>query len=340
MTDSLTPRQRDEVQQLGRWRDEGHRLAVGRDGKVSIHPADTGENYVATEQREGAARRQGPSGWQGASGQSGAAAPPESACEDGIADVRQQYLAAIPEIREYYPDLRVIEVEDGVWVVTQIFPIGRDGPSFSICLFLHDDKTMDAKAFAFEGNGLRARAPGLRHTNFPDASICAFCADDGVWAPGRNPLDLLGLYAEWLVCQLFLQTEGVWPGRQYGPDASYRVQEFHADEWCFCGSELRYGRCHADEDRREVVRLKELGLYEPLGERAVPREVIAFAKSAWRIAPAGSNLFPHKFQTPVQASEEMRHYNSRGAAILINASIKPNPTRPISMKSRLLSGSR
>lgn len=338
MTDSLTPGQRDEVQRLGAWRDEGHLLAVGRFGKVSTHPADKGDNDVATEQREGAARRQGPSGRQRAAGSRGAAAPPEPACEDGSPDVRAAYLASMPEIREYYPDLRVIEVEDGIWVVTQILPIGRDGPFFTICLFLHDDKAMDAKAFAFKSDGRHAIPAAERHTNFPDRSICAFCADDAVWRPGESPHILLNLYAEWLVCQLFFEQEGHWPGRQFGPNASYRVQEFRAPEWCHCGSAAQYGNCHMESDRREVARLKELKRYEPLARRTLPPAVKEFAKSGWKHAPLGAELFPHPFRERDEALQEIRARKVQDCAVLLGLAESGSKPTWRSRKAKLLSG--
>ena len=302
MTDSLSHDQNARIQKLGTWRDEGHCLAVARYGEVSIQPANDGDHHEATQQREGAARRQGPSGRQGAAGQSGAAASPEPARKDGSTDVRAQYLAAMPEIEVYYPDLRVIEVEDGIWVVTQIFPIGRDGPYFSVCLFLSDDKTREAKAFAFVGNGAAGEPVGIRHTNFPDASICAFCADDGVWKPGQSPHILLDLYAEWLLCHLFLQQEEYWPGRQWGDHATYRQSEFKDGEWCFCEKGLRYGDCHAPSDAREVARLKHERRYKNLPTRRVPRAVLNFAKSGWESAPPGGALKLCEFMTQIEGA--------------------------------------
>jgi len=332
VTDSPTPAQRDEIRKLGEWRDAGHRLAVGRDGRVSIHLADKGEHHVATEQREGAARRQGPSGRQGAAGSPGAAAPSQSARQDGSADVRAQYLVAMPEIEVYYPDLRVIEVEDGTWVVTQIFPIGRDGPSFSVCLFLSDDKTREAKAFAFAGDGSSGNAVGPRHTNFPDASICAFCADDGIWLPGLSPHILLDLYAEWLLCHLFLKHEGYWPGRQWGDHASYRQKEFKNREWCFCGRGMRYGACHAQSDAQEVARLKRDNLRWDAPPRDVLEEVLAFARSGWTDAPSGAALKLREFISAADAKIAMDRIRSPRLSL---RSLKP-PPKGVSWKSWLL----
>lgn len=286
MIDSLSEDQIEQVVMLGGWRDEGHLLAVSPDGEVSVHPADKGESHVTTEERERTARWQGSSGRQRAAGPSGAAAPPEPARQDGIADLRQQYFDAMAEVREFYPDLRVIEVEDGIWVVTQIFPIGRGGPYFSVCLFLPDRKDLEPTAFAFEKSGKSGKPIGPRHTNFPEASICAYSATDGVWEPGRTPLILLNLYAEWLVCQMFFVSEGYWPGRQSGQDSRYREIEFRDREWCDCPSGKRYGECCKGRDAAAVATARLKGEYVPLPNRSVPRQVIRFARSGWRMPPS------------------------------------------------------
>lgn len=297
MIDSLSKDQIAHIVMLGKWRDEGHCFAVGLNGGVNIHQADKGEYYVATKQWEGASRSQGPSGRQGAAGQSGAAAAPEPSGEDRFAELRSMYFEAMAEVREFYPDLRVIEVQDGIWVVTKILPIGCDGPNFSVCLFLHDSKFFDHKAFAFVGNGRTGKSVGPRHTNFPDASICSHIADDGVWHPGQSPLILLNLYAEWLICQLFHALEGTWPGRQSGLDATYRVIEFHDAEWCDCGSGLRYGQCHRDIDEKAVTLLKLSGRYVPLAPRQVPVSIVRFAKSGFLKPPLPMSFHLHDFQS-------------------------------------------
>lgn len=312
MIDSPSNNQIARIVQLGEWRDEGHCLAVGLYGQVSSRMANDGENHDATKERERTARRQRSSGRQGAagrsgsSGQSGTAAASESSGEDRCSDLRASYLAAMPEIREYYPDLRVIEVEDGIWVVTEIFPIGRDGPFFSVCMFLHDDKGLDAKGFAFVGSGADALAVGKRHTNGPDGSICAFCSFNGVWEPGQSPHVVLDLYAEWLLCHLFLFVTGRWPGKQYGATPEYRHIEFEVREWCFCDFNRRYGDCHAKSDALAVT-AQELGLTcKALDEREIPAAVTSFVRSGWQQAPAGSSLFKHPFVSKEIALNQMR----------------------------------
>jgi hypothetical protein len=204
-------------------------------------------------------------------------------------------MAMMAEVRIYYPNLRVTPVIDGIWVVTQIYPIGRDGPFFTVCLFLHDDNGFDAKAFAFERDGRSGRPVGSRHTNFPDASICSYSAQDGVWEPGDSPLGLLNLYAEWLVCQLFLREFGFWPGAQSGLNATYRIAEFKSEEWCDCGSGRRYGECHQGRDKQEVQRLICLSQYVPLPHRAVPLPVVKFAKTKWGLPPESHEIHLKSF---------------------------------------------
>jgi hypothetical protein len=140
------------------------------------------------------------------------------------------------------------------------------------------------------------RAVGPRHTNFPDASICAFTDEDDAWRPGDNPKILLNLYAEWLVGQLFLSLESYWPGRQAGLDATYRTLEFTDQDWCDCGSEKRYGTCHRAIDQLEVARLKAAGKYVPLPDRIVPPTIAKFASSRWKKLPDMGKLQLHPYE--------------------------------------------
>lgn len=289
MIHSLHAHQTDRIRELGAWRDEGRLFEVGKDGEVGKYHEDQKENSDG-HSRKGAAGR------QGASGPRGPEASSESAGQDGLSEVRGRYLEAMTEVRDFYPDLRVLAIDDGIWLVTQIFPIGRDGPSFSVCLFLPDSKAFDPKGFAFVGGGVRAKVVGYRHTNFPDASICSHIRSDNVWWPGDSPLILLNLYAEWLLCHLYLRVEKRWPGPQAGVDAVYRQTEFKDDEWCGCDSQLRYGQCHKARDLGEVQLLKLSGEYSPIGERRVPQSVIDFAKSRWKMVPPTVTLSLFGFQ--------------------------------------------
>jgi hypothetical protein len=292
MIESLTAHQIDRVRELGAWRDEGRRFAVGKDGEVFKHHEGQKENTDG-HSRQGTAGREGSTGWEGAAGWR-AASPPEPVSQDRREALRASYLQHLPGILAYYASLISREASDGLWVIAQSFPLGRDGPRFWICLFLPYSDGHDPKAFAFRKIAL-PRTVGPRHTNFPDASICAFSSDDDAWRPGDNPLVLLNLYAEWLICQMYLEIAELWPGRQSGLDAVYRQTEFKAEEWCFCDSGLRYGQCHMEADRNKVERLRNKGELFNHGPRKVPPAVLRFAKSHWKRVPVSSDLQLHPY---------------------------------------------
>jgi hypothetical protein len=106
-----------------------------------------------------------------------------------------------------------------------------------------------ARAWGFWGeSGVTRRWIGPRHTNFPDGSICSFVPADGTWLYGDPIIELIDLYTVWAMRHLHLENFGRWPGSQ---DAIYpfeRLAEFHEDEICSCGSQLRYGKCCRKSD--------------------------------------------------------------------------------------------
>lgn len=293
MIESLNAHQIDRVLELGAWRDEGRLFEVGKDGEVSKHHEDQKENSNG-HSRKGPAGREGPAGWEGAAGQR-AAAHAEPAGADRRETLTEKYLGFRPEILLYYSSAHFREIDHGLWVTARMYPLGRDGPCYWICLFLPDNAVFSPKAFAFWRLSPFPRTVGPRHTNFPDASICAFTDEDDAWRPGENPRTLLNLYAEWLLCHLFLRIERRWPGRQVGLDATYREQEFEICEWCDCGSDKRYGACHRDADTLEVERLKASGEYVAIPPRVVPDTIVNFAKSRWDKLPDLTRLPMHRY---------------------------------------------
>lgn len=291
MTESLSDRQIEEVLRLGAWRDEGRLFAVGLNGEVFKYEDDYEEHQDGSRQ------------WRAPSAPASPPAPPtpgasahsEPAGADRSQTLIDKYLGFRPEILRYYPSAYFSEVDRGLWITATILPLGKTGPRYWVCLFLADDPRFSPKAFAFDRLSPVPRAVGPRHTNFPDRSICAFTDEDDAWRPGDSPKVLLNLYAEWLLCQLFLHFEKRWPGRQTGLDAAYRQQEFDLREWCDCGSGARYGQCHYEIDAAEVQKLKVSGAYERLAARVVPLTVVGFAKSRWSKLPDLRQLPLHRY---------------------------------------------
>jgi hypothetical protein len=289
MAESLHPDQIEEVLRLGAWRDAGHRFAVGMNGKVFTYDENKEETQNDFRQRQGA------SAASASPAASRTASHPESGGAHRSQALTDRYLGFRPEILRYYPSAHFLPVDHGLWVTARIYPLGIGTACYWICLFLPDDAIFSPKAFAFHQISPVPRPVGPRHTNFPDGSICAFTDADDAWRPGDDPKILLNLYAEWLVCQLFLRIEKRWPGRQVGLDAAYRQIEFGPDEWCDCGSDQRYGACHAKPDAAEVETLKASGTYEALPGRAVPISVLDFARSRWTKVPDLNRLPMHRY---------------------------------------------
>ena len=291
MIESLNAHQIDRIVELGAWRDEGRRFSVGIHGEVFKHHDDEKEYQDGPRQRQGAAASAPP-----AASPASAASYSQPTGKDRRKALRAQYAKHLRGVKEYYPSVISRELDDGIWVIAQSYPLGRDGPGFWICLFLPYTDLFDPTAFAFWEISPVPWPIGPRHTNYPDASICAFIPADDAWRPGDSPLILLNLYAEWIICQLFSARERKWPGAQFGMDAVYRTAEFGPNDWCSCDSGRRYVDCHLGPDRVEVQLLKLRGEYRELSSRAVPSAVTRFAKSKWRRVPTSCELHLHAYE--------------------------------------------
>ena len=290
MAESLNAHQRDRILELGAWRDQGHRFAVGLHGEVHKHEEHAKDNDNGSGQWQEAAA----SASSGPSSTSGPPAAPGS--EPGSAERRksiiEDYKAHLSEVRRYF-HVTLVETEEGIWLIVPMWPIGKPGPRFTVALYLPPTIDVTPTAFGFRSSGQLARAIGKRHTNSPEGSICAWSDGDIEWAPGDSPFLLLRLYAEWLLCQLFYQSEGYWPGSQsgmVGAEAVYRWNEFDPREWCDCGSQKRYGNCHQFSDAAIIASLKARGKSVAPPLREIPPSVLTFARSDWRKVPPASDL--------------------------------------------------
>lgn len=294
MAESLTAHQRVRILELGTWRDEGRLFAVGKDGEVSKHLEDQKE-ISNGHARKGTAGREGATGWEGTAA-SGSAAASEPSREVGREGLIAQYKAHLREVRLYFA-VTVIETDEGIWIIAPMWPIGKDGPRLTVALYLPGNRIQTPTAFGLRSSGLLARPISKKHTNSPEGSICAWSDGDIEWAPGDSPFLLLRLYSEWLLCQLFYQCAGFWPGRQSGIDAVYRWNEFKPNEWCDCGSQKRYGECHQPLDLAVVTRLKSQGKSVAAPIREMPPSVLRFARTGWRKPPPAADLPIRPFTT-------------------------------------------
>lgn len=191
-------------------------------------------------------------------------------------------------LAQHYAAL-AFEDELGLWVVASSEPLGAHGPRIEFLVAVPLDRRLMPKAWAFQRFGKRLKPMSLKHTNFPDASICAFIPGDDTWSPNDGILALMDIYSVWAVKKLHRDQVGYWPGKQYGASALYRRLEFKPNELCGCSSGEAYKNCHQGVDNliTEEAALNEFRRlfncdYEA---RSFPRELIDSAASNWNHIP-------------------------------------------------------
>jgi hypothetical protein len=179
-------------------------------------------------------------------------------------------------------------------------PLGRYGPQVSFLVAFPVDQQISPRAWAFEHVGSSLRLASLKHTNFPDASICAYVDEDGAWPNPEGMVGLIDIFSIWMIKKWHRQLEGWWPGRQYGACALYRLLEFDAREQCGCLSGRRYGECHMPEDLLvdgAVARVQFRRLFQSNYEdRSPPEPVVEAAHSRWRKMPVMASVFAYRFR--------------------------------------------
>lgn len=203
-------------------------------------------------------------------------------------------MAGLNELRDAYPSL-VFRLKNGLWLVVRSKPLGPDGPQVIFLVAVPFVTVLTPRAWALWRAGTCPAFVGPRHTNFPDASICAFGVDDGAWKPDDGIVRLIDLYSSWVVRHLYFMHFGRWPGRQHGLSALYRRTEFHPDEWCGCGAKARYRSCHQNadallsDDEARAAHIEIMG--SDYCERSPPASVREFVKSSWRKLPPLQLIF-------------------------------------------------
>lgn len=227
----------------------------------------------------------------------GSAGPRRAAGEAarlGGLDEQVVRLAGLEDLWKAYPT-SIMEGDHGLWITVTSKPLGNDGPQAIFVVACPHGAKYEPRAWAFWKLGDFPKFIGPRHTNFPDASICAFGPQDGAWERSDGLVPLIDLYSTWVARQLYLQHFERWPGRQHGASALYRRTEFRPEEWCGCGSDLRYANCHqpadeslSDDDAAEEHR-RIFG--SDYGPRSVPKSVKKFVRSAFRKVPAFKDAY-------------------------------------------------
>lgn len=202
--------------------------------------------------------------------------------------------SVLEELHVAYPT-QFVEGDHGLWVIVTSTPLGPFAPQATFVIAYPYSENVPPRAWGFWKLGDFPKFIGPRHTNFPDASICAFVPDDATWSRANGLVALADLYSTWVVRHLFLAHFGKWPGQQHGPTALYRRTEFFADEWCGCGSGKRYGNCHelddkrlSEEDAREDHR-RVMG--SEYCARRPPKSVMRFVRSRFTKVPSFRDVY-------------------------------------------------
>jgi hypothetical protein len=276
-----------ELSELGQAIDIDRQFLVFDDGRVGIVNDQT-EKESENERQGTRGSATGPR--QGATGSRRSAG--EAWSRLGHLDPQMVQLARLEELWRAYPT-DFIPGDHGLWIIVKSSPLGNDGPQVTLVLGYPYSAEIEPRAWAFWKLGEFPKFVGPRHTNFPDASICAFGPGD--WDRAQGVVALVDFYSTWLIRQLYFHIFGRWPGRQHGASPLYRRIEFTAEEWCGCQSGKRYGECHQAADALLSVEAaaaehrKVMG--SDYGPRKPPKPIMQFARSGFKRVPAFRDAF-------------------------------------------------
>jgi len=295
---TVSPQLLPALQRVGSALDRGRSIRVLKGGKVVAE-----EPYVVDDERKphnethgtqgsAAGSRQRPAGWEGTARRPW---PAGTLLQTGSGDYRIAFEESLPDLRLNYPGTRVWDDEIGLWTVVPSFPLGFDGPQAFLVAGLPYQATPKRRCWGY-WKARRPRWIGPRHTNFPEASICAFSEDVGAWRPDQGLSELFDVYSVWLVCQLHLQAFKRWPGPQHSINSYYRLHEFREGELCSCDSGRTYFECHRPQDLLEdpTRAEQEFRAFAGIGlaDRRVPKGVTRFVESNFAEAPSLMDVLP------------------------------------------------
>ena len=274
----------------------GQRPTVFDGGFVGSTQAD--ESEVSSDGPQGKTHRSSAGSRQGRRASAGSR--PQAARHNWRSDALEAaYGAGFRVLARHYEAL-AFQDKNGLWVVATSNPLGRNGPQVHFLIAFPLDQGIAPRAWAFEQIGANARLASLKHTNFPDASICAYVEGEGAWPNTDGLLGLVDIFSIWTIKKWHRERLGWWPGKQAGACALYRRREFDPHEHCGCPSGLRYGECHmaadllVDEARAHADFRRLFACnYE---DRAPPEAVVQAAKSNWTKMPAMASAFAYRFR--------------------------------------------
>lgn len=258
---------------------EGGLVLPSDDATVHLHTLKE-SCYVQPERRSSTRSRQRTARRQREAGGSWPSGPAAQVVRSSSATAYQAHLT---ELAAAYPASRVWVEADGIWLVVHSRLLeGLDREAvFVVAIPFDTSKTTQGWGFWSRGCLAFAQWIGPRHTNFPTGSICAFDAQDNVWATGDSIVTLLDLYSVWAVRHLHLEHFGRWPGSQTARWAYERRIECREDELCGCGSlDKTYAECCLPDDLQRSLLVDALFFLQeiPEPERAPPVEILQFLR--------------------------------------------------------------
>ncbi len=289
----LASNQLAHLRAVGTAIDGGQQPTVIDGGFVGIEPSEEEKDEKSVSGRK--ETRSSARSWTGRRARARRAQAPDHAFRSDA--VEAAHGAGFRILAQHYDSL-AFEDRNGLWVALSSKPLGQRGPEVHFLMAVPTDERLAPRAWAFEQVGGGAKLMSLKHTNFPDASICAFA--HGHW-PWPNPDGLLGLvdiYILWVIRKMHRDCFGWWPGPQLGACAHYRAKEFDPREDCGCGSNKRYGACHMALDllaNPSAASAEFRGLFAgDYGDRRPPESVMEAARSGWRKMPSMATVFAHR----------------------------------------------
>lgn len=177
-----------------------------------------------------------------------------------------------------YPGTEAAGTEEALWLRVPASLLPRLGYRVIFVIALLPGRGIE-RGWAFWDHGIWGlQGIGPRHTNYGDASICAYDPRDGVWNYGDPLVALLDLFAVWAVRQLYFSQFGRWPGPQASFSQFERLREYRDDELCGCTVPRgRYADCCKLGDLQLVARERSEMISQALMLRAIPSAVRSFA---------------------------------------------------------------
>jgi hypothetical protein len=256
-----------------------------------FHALGDSEGVMASGETTGQTGTERPAAgsWQGATGDrtarsrsDGRFSPILSELADWSADRREDIARAIDEY-----GLMVSVAPPGVWLKGVIRPLEGLDVGAMLLIGLPTDRALRVESWAWwypDGSPI-----GPRHTNYPHASICAFEPTDAdAWNRERPLVNLIDMYAVWVVRHAYLRRFGRWPGEQIFHTAYERLHEGRKDELCGgCSSGRLYRNCYRPKDlRRASAEVENEFLQRFRGVKRVappsPEEAIRRGAGLWK----------------------------------------------------------